>query len=69
MTHMTSLTQILFVNFASKTILVLSLNCNRQDNIKLIDHQSTWFGVYNNCMTGITLAHAPMNHYVSQFGH
>jgi len=40
-----SLTQILFVNFVSNLDCALSLICNRQEDIRLIYHQSTQFGV------------------------
>jgi len=45
MTHITSLTLLLEVNFVSNLVFAFSLNHNRQDNIKLIDCQSTWFGI------------------------
>jgi len=45
MTRMTSLTQMLFVDFVYNCVFALSLDCNRQDDISLIDCESTWFGV------------------------
>jgi len=69
MTRMTSVTQILLVNSVSNLVVAFSLTCNRQYDIKLFDPQSTRFGVYNYCMTHMTLAHALMNYHVSQFGH
>jgi len=44
MTRITSVTQILLVNSVCDLVFVFSLNCNRQDDIKLIDCQSTRFG-------------------------
>ena len=45
MTHMTSQAQMLLVNFVSNSDFGFSLNGNRQDNIKLVNRQSTRFGV------------------------
>jgi len=40
-----SLTQILLVNFVSNLDCAFSLICNRQDDIGLINRQSSQFGV------------------------
>jgi len=40
-----SLTQILLVNVVSNLDCAFSLICKRQDNIRLINRESTWFGV------------------------
>ena len=69
MTRMPSLTNILLVNFVFNIDCAFSLRCRRNDNIMLIDRQSTWFGVWNVCMAQTTLAHAQTNYRVSQFGH
>jgi len=45
MTCLTSLTQILLVKFVSNLVFAVLLNRNRQDDIKLIDSQSSRFGV------------------------
>jgi len=45
MTGMPSLTQILLVNYVSNLDCALSLICKRQDDIRLINRQSTQFGV------------------------
>jgi len=45
MTGTPSLTQILLVNFVCNLDCALSLICKRQDNIRLINRQSTQFGV------------------------
>jgi len=45
MTGMPSLTQILLVNYVSNSHCALSLICKRQDDIRLINCQSTQFGV------------------------
>jgi len=45
LTGMLSLTKILLVNFVSNLDCAISLICKRQDDIRLINHQSTQFGV------------------------
>jgi len=45
MTGTPSLTQTLLVNFVSNLDCALSLICNRQHDIRLINCQSTQFGV------------------------
>jgi len=45
MTYMTSLTQILLVNFISILGCAFQCNCNTQVNIKVAGHLSTRFGV------------------------
>jgi hypothetical protein len=69
MTGMLSLSQILLVNCVSDLHCVFSLVCERQDDIMLIEHQSTRFGVLHCHVARMTLAHAQTNYHVSQFGH
>jgi len=69
MTGMPALTQILLPNFVSNLHCLFSLICKRQDDIMLIHHQSTRFGIQNIRMVPMTLAHARMNYHVSQSGH
>jgi len=64
-----SLTQILLVNFVSNLDCAFSLICKRQDDIRLINRQSTRFEVKNFRMARMTLAHAQTNYHVSQFGY
>jgi len=45
MTHMPSLTHILLVNFVSNLDCAFLLICKRQDDIRLINRQSTLFRV------------------------
>jgi len=45
LTGMPSVTQILLVTFVSNLDCAFSLICKRQDNIRLINRQSTRFGV------------------------
>jgi len=69
MTRMQSLIYILFVYFVYNTHCTLGLTYKRQDNIMLIDRQSTRFGVLNIRVAHTTLAHAQTNYQVLQFGH
>jgi len=64
-----SLTRILLVNFVSNLDCAFSLICQRQDDIGLINGQSSQFGVQNFRMAHMTLGHAQTNYHVSQFGH
>jgi len=59
----------MLVSFLSRLLLAFWLHSNRQDNIKLIGCQSTWFEVWIIIMAHPTLAHAQTNYHVSQFGH
>jgi len=45
MTGTPSLTEIVLVNFVTNLDCALSIICKRQDNIRLINRQSTQFGV------------------------
>jgi hypothetical protein len=69
MTRMSSLSETLLVNF------ILSLNCafslihKRQDDIALINCQSTRFGVETVRMAYITLVQAQMHYHISQYSH
>jgi len=69
MTRMPLLINILLVNFVFNIDCAFSLRCRRNDDIMLINRQSTWFGVWNVCVAHTTLAHAQTNYRVSQFGH
>jgi len=69
LTDMASLTQILLVHFVSNSDCVYSLICKRQDDIRLINRQSSQFALWNFCMARMTLAHSQTNYHVSQFGH
>ena len=67
-TRMPSLTQISLVNSISNLNCAFLCICKRQDDIRLINHLSTRFGVLNLHMARMTLAHAQTNCEVSQFG-
>jgi hypothetical protein len=69
MTGTLSLSQTLLVNSVSDLHCVFSLICKTQDDIMLIDRQSTRFGVLHCHVARMTLAHAQTNYHVSQFGH
>ena len=68
-TRMPSLGQILLVHCVCNLDCVFLIIRNRQDHITLIECQSTQFGVWNFCITCMTLAPAQMNSHVSQFVH
>jgi hypothetical protein len=67
MTHMSSLSETLLVNFFFDSDCAFSLIRKRQDDIVSISCQSTWFGVWTVCMARMTLAHAQTNYHVSQY--
>jgi len=64
MTHMSSLSENLLVNFILRLDCAFSLIRKRQDDIVLISCQSTLFGVWTVCMAHMTLAHAQTNYHV-----
>jgi len=69
MTHMTSLTLKLLLNFVTNLVFAFALNSNRKDDNRLIGHLVAWFGVYHSRMVRTTVAHVQMNYHVSQFGY
>ena len=69
MTSMTSVTSILLVNLVSILVFPFSLNHIRYNDIKFVRRWFTWSGVYNFRMASPTIAQAPTNSHVSQFGH
>jgi hypothetical protein len=68
-THMQLLTHILLENFVFNLDCAFSLTSKRQDNITLINHQSTLFGVSSFHMAHMTLPQAQTHYRVSQLGH
>jgi len=69
MTCMPSVTPILFQNSISNLHSPIPLVGNRQNDITMINRQSTWPGVQNFRMAHMTLAHAQTIYHVSPVGH
>ena len=69
MTLMTLPTTVLLVNFISNLIFALTLGMNRSKHIEFFGHLTASSVFENFHMVCMTLAHAPMNTCVSQFGY
>ena len=67
MTHMSSLSETLVVNFIFSLDCAFSLIRKRQNDIVLISCQSTWFGVWTVYIARMTLAHAQTNYHFLQY--
>src|SRR5882757_3020405 len=67
MTHISSLSETLLVNFIFSLYGANSLIHKRQNHIVLISCQSTWFGVWTVYIARMTLAHAQTNYHILQY--
>jgi hypothetical protein len=68
-TCMISRTSMLSVYIVNNIAFDWSLNSHLQIEIERVGYLTAWFGFWHFHIVRLTLAHAQMNHHVSQYGH